>query len=459
MTTSKQIGALVTLALATFAPGLQAVHLDVELRGGNDKVDIGFCMTAGVGCDLPGALKQLGLPDGTLPIDWATGRIMFAADLDDFPRPNETANPGFQAVGGALIPQELIRYEALDSLQFWDPDQKIWRPSDATTQIRLFGGLDAKTIVREDRSHCGGLLICIPVEIIETVYEEGSTTFQASGVGGANSLLVDNANPSGAFHTHLDWFLENTAGEAGGPRGAYLVGLRLWSDKRSQPSEPFWVVFNNSLSSREFVEALSARIKDPTIIEPPPEPRAFSAFQYSERAAEKLSCKPECVEQLRGSTEIEAELALDESLSPSALADTRSVHLAIGTQTLGAKVPADKLTIDNGNGQGSFAVRGDSSQRLGTVVLDWNPARLKLVYRLNQAAFSGEFLEAGGLSRNRRIESINLTLKDRAEEVIAIAQGTLTVDLRPGRVKTRTVTREDLTYELSRFEVRGKYQP
>jgi hypothetical protein len=449
----------VTLGLAAFAPGLQAVHLDVELRGGNDKVDIGFCMTAGVGCDLPGALKQLGLPDGTLPIDWATGRMMFAADLDDFPRPNETANPGFQAVGGALIPQELIRYEALDGLQYWDPDQRIWRPSDATTQIRLFGGLEARTIIREDRSHCEGLLICIPKEIIETVYDEGSTTYQASGIGNASSLIVDNANASGAFHTHLDWFLENTAGEAGGPRGAYLVAMRLWSDRRSQPSEPFLIAFNNGLPAQEFVAALSARMEDPTIVDPTPEPRAFSAFQYLERAAEKLSCKPTCIEGVRGSTEVDIELTLDQSLSADTVADARSIHFGIGTRTLVAKTPSNKLLFDNGTARGSFPVRDASNGRIGTLSLEWNSSRLNLAYRLKRALFSGEFLESGGLSRTRRIESVTLTLKNRANEILAIAQGTLTVDLRPNRIKTRESTRDGVSYELSRLTTKGGYQP
>ncbi len=459
MTTRRQLCALMTLAFATFAPGLQAVHLDVELRGGNDKLDIGFCMTAGVGCDLPGALKQLGLPDGTLPIDWATGRMMFAADLDDFPRPNETANPGFQSVGGALIPQELIRYEALDGLQYWDPDQRNWRPSDPTTQIRLFGGLEARTIVREDRSHCGGLLICIPKEIIETVYDEGSTTYQASGIGNAGSLIVDNANASGAFHTHLDWFLESTSGEAGGPRGAYLVAMRLWSDKRSQPSEPFLIAFNNGLTGQEFVAALSARIEDPTIVDPPPEPRAFNAFQYLERAAEKLSCKPACIEGIRGSTQVDMELAFDQDLTADTVADARSIDFAIGTRVLVAKTPANKLLFDNDTGQGSFPVRDESNRRIGTLRLEGNASRLELAYRLKRALFSGEFLESGGLSRTRRIESVTLTLKNGSDETLAIARGTLTVDLRPNRIRTREVTRDGVPYELSRLTIRGNYQP
>jgi hypothetical protein len=82
-----------------------------------------------------------------------------------------------------------------------------------------------------------------------------------------------------------------------------------------------------------------------------------------------------------------------------------------------------------------------------------------LAYRLKRALFSGEFLESGGLSRTRRIESVTLTLKNRANEILAIAQGTLTVDLRPNRIKTRESTRDGVSYELSRLTTKGGYQP
>jgi hypothetical protein len=246
--------------LALGIPAANAVHLDIELRGDGDRLAVGFCLTAGVGCDLPGALRRLGLPAGTLPTDAASGYKVFAADFGDPLKPFETKNPGFNAVDNALIPKEVIRYVAQGRLLQWFPDRRQWGTAGTGVRVRLFGGIDARTAIRLDYSQCGGLLVCIPKEIQETVYEEGSTVFSADGIGGAASLLIADAKTKGSLHTHLDWFLENAAGTAGGPRGAYLATLQLRSDRRAQPSEPFLIVFNNGLSDEEFAEAIAARM-------------------------------------------------------------------------------------------------------------------------------------------------------------------------------------------------------
>lgn len=132
---------------------------------------------------------------------------------------------------GRLPANLLLRYQGLGSLRYWNPALEQWQsqtPNDE--RIRLFGGLDLQTVVSTDRSHCGGLLICIPRTVTSTVATEGSTLFTDSGVQGALSLIVDNTAANGSLHAHLDWFLELPGGQRSGAAGAYLLELRLTAD-------------------------------------------------------------------------------------------------------------------------------------------------------------------------------------------------------------------------------------
>jgi hypothetical protein len=83
-------------------------------------------------------------------------------------------------------------------------------------------------------------------------------------------LIVGQAAANGSFHSHLDWFLETSQGSAnGGPDGAYLVEMSLFSNQRTELSDSFFILFNNNLTKDQFQLAVSSRVLDPTFIETP----------------------------------------------------------------------------------------------------------------------------------------------------------------------------------------------
>ncbi|MEQ1638021.1 MAG: hypothetical protein ABL903_15160 [Methylococcales bacterium] len=253
-----QIGLL--LSVLSFNPAVQAVHLDVEVWGQNDALQAGFCNTPNiVGCDLDGLTNGLNLPQGSLPIEASSGKAIFLADFQDLPGGAfKTKNPGFQAIQNALSPNEAISYRALGVLKYWPANASAWEAAPANTQITLFGGLDLNSGIFNNPEQCNGQLICFSGDTQGT---GKSTVFMGSGIQGAPELLIDVANNQGALHTHLSFFLENAQGQLGGPEGAYLLEMQVFSRLRSTPSTPFLVLFNAGLSSEAFTVALSALVK------------------------------------------------------------------------------------------------------------------------------------------------------------------------------------------------------
>lgn len=245
---------LPTQAFASF-------HQDIEVSRVGSTIQAGFCSRPELGCDIYG-VESLGLPPNTLPTDFETGKDIYVTAFTHFlfSGQHATANPGFQSVAGALDGREVVFYQALGVMEFWNPATRDWDIAPDNVRIRLAGGRLLNPIV--DQS-CGRL-ICPPIT-------QGFTNYSGKGVSGAESLIVGRAAANGSLHTHLNWFLETTPGAAnGGPAGAYLVEMSLFSDKRPTRSDPFYILFNNQLSSEQFKEALSLRVV--------PIPAAFFLF-------------------------------------------------------------------------------------------------------------------------------------------------------------------------------------
>lgn len=257
--------ALIWLAVA--APA-QAVHLDIEIWGDGDSMQAGFCRTPGaVGCDLTQLVTSLNLPANSLPVDGASGKMIFLSDFRDFAGgANKTPNPGFQAVQNALESAELVRYRAVGHLEFWDAGSRSWNPAPPSVQIKLAGGIDPGEVIT-DFNQCGGQLFCFAPG---AGAQNGATYFTGTGITGQPEMIVDAANVQGSLHTHLNFFLENRQGLLGGPVGAYLLEMQVLSNRRGQASEPFYVLLNAGLSSADYTDALLDRID--TLPPPPPAP-------------------------------------------------------------------------------------------------------------------------------------------------------------------------------------------
>jgi outer membrane autotransporter protein len=224
----------------------QAIHLDIVVGRDGNRLTAGFCADGAPGCDSLNVLQQVGLPAGTVPLHGASGRLIFVTDFGDFAGgPYGVDDPGFFAGAGALPPGTLLRYTITTPLDFWDPAARQWQDRTARGErIRLAGGLTATA-----GGSCG-LLIC---------FTSGSTLIGDTSVTGALSLIIDESPANGSLHTHLDWFIEEADGSAGGSAGAYTLELSM-SAEGFADSEPIVILFNRGLSNADFGLALRGLI-------------------------------------------------------------------------------------------------------------------------------------------------------------------------------------------------------
>ncbi|OQK16801.1 hypothetical protein AU255_02530 [Methyloprofundus sedimenti] len=256
---TQTLSILLMFAFAPMATAASILHLDVEVWGEDGALFAGYCQTPGVaGCDLDGLFAELGLPEDNLPIEAASGKLIFIADFQDLSGGDfKTKNPGFRSVQSALLPNELLSYRALGHLRYWDTMQSAWVQAPEYVQIALYGGLEALDGLATDYAACAGQLLCFDADNFNT---ESATVFSGDGISGSPELVVDLTNQSGILHTHLSFFLENRQGETGGPTGAYLIEMQLLSNARAIPSTPFLILFNAGLDSRQLSEAISALV-------------------------------------------------------------------------------------------------------------------------------------------------------------------------------------------------------
>ncbi len=249
-----------------------AIHLDVAVSSESGKLKTDFCLEpaqGGIACDELPVLILLGVPPLTTPVDIETGKNIFVSDFNDFEGgPNAVDDPGFISGTSSVsnLPAGLrLSYEAVGQLQYWDPVVKAWTTNvPGSTRIELFGGIEVLT-----GPQCAPLLIC---------FQPGSTLFSESGISGTPSLIVGDTNSSGVLHVHMDWFLEDSSNNPGGPDGAYMIEMKLTA-QGYQDSESFFIMFAKELSTEQFGEALAARISSqqavPAVQVPMPQPYIF----------------------------------------------------------------------------------------------------------------------------------------------------------------------------------------
>jgi hypothetical protein len=240
--------ALLWLGLA--GPAL-AQHFDVELRTDKGPV-VGSRILTNFFGDAVG--------DAGLPIDAESGYRIFPAYFGDFPGGRyATANPGFQAFGGAFLLGEQIHFRALGSLRFWSPLSGKWEPAAAGVKLTLYGGIPPEVVL--------GYSSNPPAWADQYAYYQAGTRFERHGISGTLTALIDDVKAGGVFHSHLDWKIAAATGKP--PVGAYMVALELWSPALvgGQPkylaSQPFHVIFEAGISPAEMQQAFAARISPP----------------------------------------------------------------------------------------------------------------------------------------------------------------------------------------------------
>lgn len=263
-----RIHALVSILILLISSQLSApaaaqslsFHLDIAVRATNGRLEASFCGDPALGCETPPVLELLGLDPSQLPIDAASGHVIFITDFADLDGGQySTDDPGFQGLAGWLPPDFFLYYEASGSLSYWNPVTQQWLQPTDDTRIRLFGGVPPD-LVSTDPVVCGGAPFCFP-----NGFENGSTLFTGGGVQGP-SMIIDRTSSEGALHAHLDWFMEHPPATPqgnpvpGGAVGAYMVTMRL-TGAGLTPSNNIKIMFNNGLTVEQFAQAIQARMR------------------------------------------------------------------------------------------------------------------------------------------------------------------------------------------------------
>ncbi len=253
---------MVFLSGCLFSMTTMAVHLDVAVSNDGGKIKTDFCLAGGPACDQLPVLDFLGIPPLTAPVDLETGKNIFISDFDDFEGgPNGVDDPGFISGANQLPATTKLSYTAVGQLQYWDPATGEWGNTvPGTTRIELFGGTESLIIT--DPVICGGLPFCI-------IEQATSTLFSESGISGAPVLAVGDTDATGQLHVHLDWFIEDSNDNPGGPNGAYMVEMHMTAPGLTD-SDPFFVMFAKGLTTEQFGEALADRIVAPETQVPMP---------------------------------------------------------------------------------------------------------------------------------------------------------------------------------------------
>lgn len=248
------------LGLALQFPLLaHAIHFDVRVGLDGPVSTSGSQLTAGFFGDLPIT---------TLPVDTLTGYNVFPGNFGDFEGgARSTDDPGFQSFAGALAAGDVIGYRALGTLQQWDAASGTWSDAPAGIGIRLYGGAPP-SVAEAYLTYLMMPRYAPPGALANYQYYMDGTLFTGAGISGPVTALIDGADASGTFHSHLDWFIEGDA-----PATAYMLTLQLTDDASIggrgiyEDSEPFQVVFNYGLSQVQYDAAFLSRVT-PAVPEP-----------------------------------------------------------------------------------------------------------------------------------------------------------------------------------------------
>ena len=246
--------------LAILCASAQAQHLDVKISTSAGPV-AGSRIVLNVFGDIGWYMTQA----GGLPIDHDSGRYIFPANFNDAPGgPFATDNPGFQTFANQFVKDEELHFRTYDRLWHLAPGGATWLPAAPGGGIRLMGSIPED--VAFDYIFNG-------VGEAEYLFYEGGTLFSGSGVSGPLAAPIGSASAQGAFHYHLDWYLE---GAARANTGTYLLEMSLFSTATAgggpkyQESDRFYVMFRNSVTDAQFASSLQTLTAAPA--SPAPEP-------------------------------------------------------------------------------------------------------------------------------------------------------------------------------------------
>jgi hypothetical protein len=224
----------------------QSLHFDVEIRTSNGPI---------AGSDLQ--VRFFGdnalLINGQAAVDHASGYGIWPADFGDLPGgPHSTDDPGFQAFAGTLLAGERIFYRPLGTALHWNPASRLWQAAPAGTSIRIEGTVPSEIAI-------AALVFNDPAALVQYEYYSTPTSITGQGIVGPLTKMVDEAASNGAFHTHLNWFIEGDR-----PAGAYLAQMQLFDPSgKYGDSTPFFVLFNHGLNRSDYESAFLSRVQAP----------------------------------------------------------------------------------------------------------------------------------------------------------------------------------------------------
>ena len=200
---------LAVAAMATFSVTATAQHahsdIEVVVESGQLEIENGILLTSGA--------------------------KLFEAEFGELINPYEADEPGFEADDGQFMSGEILGFEALGTLQFWNG--LSWG-SSATGTMTLTDTLPST---------------------LDTVVD---------GLGVTNGIgFIGQADIDGGVHDHFDFEVGDTGGTPA--NGAYLLELRVrgFSDTTFTTdvytaSDSFFIAFNLGMEEADFEMAVDA---------------------------------------------------------------------------------------------------------------------------------------------------------------------------------------------------------
>jgi hypothetical protein len=248
---------LILAAALAFSPApSQALHSDVEIFTTSGPV-------AGSRLQVRFSGDRTLLVNGREAFDYQTGYGLWPADFRDLPGgAYATDDPGFQAFAGTFLAAEQLFYRPMGTAQHWNTVARTWSAAPAGTAIRIEGTVPEDIAIE-------ALVFNDPVAMQLYDYYSTPTYITGAGILGPATKMIDQASNSGAFHTHLNWFLEAPGGAVGGPDGAYMVQMQIIDPTgKYLDSQPFNVIFSSGIAASDYAAAFLARIEAPALPDP-----------------------------------------------------------------------------------------------------------------------------------------------------------------------------------------------
>lgn len=200
----KRLLATLTLSATLLAPAAWAQHFDIELAEDGSKVIV----------------------TSPAPTDFATGNLIFEGDFGDLAGgPYSTDDPGFAADDGMLPGDEIVSFQAVGSLQYWDGFS--WTTAAPNGERVSIEDAFGNTISWTD-----------------------------SGIVGNLTGPIDMTDSEGGLHSHLDFSISSLLGTP--TISAYMIEMALLTDTLGL-SDNIFIAFNLGLDHEAFEAAIGAR--------------------------------------------------------------------------------------------------------------------------------------------------------------------------------------------------------